>query len=292
MKKILLTKLLLFIFLGTVLSSVFSTVNAAQHDIAIKKFKFTPAEISIVVGDSIRWTNREKRQYHSVWFEALGEPEPDYLFPGEFFERSFDTVGDFPYRCGPHPKMTGIVHVQKVVKDAQKNSKEKNSKENNSNKSQPTYIVESIEDGDTIVINYNGKNQRVQLIGINAPEDTQNPKLNLDSNRKGIKKSDLLELGRLSTDYLKGLLAPGQKVSLLGSLTQKDKYNRLPAIVINENGESLNQKMVEAGYALLLTRFPISDTLKIALEAAQKKAKTERKGLWKSHPELMKQWSN
>lgn len=292
MKKILLTKLLLFIFLGTVLSSVFSTVNAAQHDIAIKKFKFTPAEISIVVGDSIRWTNREKRQYHSVWFEALGEPEPDYLFPGEFFERSFDTVGDFPYRCGPHPKMTGIVHVQKVVKDAQKNSKEKNSKENNSNKSQPTYLVESIEDGDTIVINYNGKNQRVQLIGINAPEDTQNPKLNLDSSRKGIKKPDLLELGRLSTDYLKGLLAPGQKVSLLGSLTQKDKYNRLPAIVINENGESLNQKMVEAGYALLLTRFPISDTLKIALEAAQKKAKTERKGLWKSHPELMKQWSN
>lgn len=292
MKKILLTKLLLFIFLGTVLSSVFSTVNAAQHDIAIKKFKFTPAEISIVVGDSIRWTNREKRQYHSVWFEALGEPEPDYLFPGEFFERSFDTVGDFPYRCGPHPKMTGIVHVQKVVKDAQKNSKGKNSKENNSNKSQPTYLVESIEDGDTIVINYNGKNQRVQLIGINAPEDTQNPKLNLDSNRKGIKKSDLLELGRLSTDYLKGLLAPGQKVSLLGSLTQKDKYNRLPAIVINEKGESLNEKMVEAGYALLLTRFPISDTLKIALEAAQKKAKTERKGLWKSHPELMKQWSN
>ena len=288
MKKILLTKLLLFIFLGTVFSSFFSTVNAAQHDITIKKFKFTPAEISIVVGDSIRWTNREERQYHSVWFEALGEPEPDYFFPSEFFERSFDTVGDFPYHCGPHPKMTGIVHVQKAVKDTQKNSREKNS----NNKSQPTYLVESIEDGDTIVINYNGKTQRVQLIGIDAPEDTQNPKLNLDSNRKGIKKSDLLELGRLSTDYLKELLASGQKVSLLGSLTQKDKYNRLPAIVINEKGESLNEKMVEAGYALLLTRFPISDTLKMVLETAQKKAKAEKKGLWKSHPELMKQWSN
>lgn len=23
----------------------------------------------------------------------------------------FDTMGDFPYRCGPHPEMTGVVYV-------------------------------------------------------------------------------------------------------------------------------------------------------------------------------------
>ncbi|MEN8213815.1 MAG: c-type cytochrome [Pseudomonadota bacterium] len=78
----------------------------------ILKFKFLPAEITIAAGDSIRWTNKEKRQYHSVWFEQLGEPEPDYLFPGDFYERTFDEAGDFPYRCGPHPEMTGMVHVK------------------------------------------------------------------------------------------------------------------------------------------------------------------------------------
>jgi plastocyanin len=88
-----------------------SALAATTHDVEIFKFKFLPAEITIEAGDTIRWTNKEKRQYHSVWFEQLGEKEPDYLFPGDFYERTFDEAGEFPYRCGPHPRMTGIVHV-------------------------------------------------------------------------------------------------------------------------------------------------------------------------------------
>jgi len=79
--------------------------------VIIKDFAFTPKEITVKRGETVRWENREKRQYHSVWFEASGEPEPDYFFPEEFFERAFDATGSFPYRCGPHPKMTGTVHV-------------------------------------------------------------------------------------------------------------------------------------------------------------------------------------
>jgi len=90
-----------------------SALAATTHDVEIFKFKFLPAGITIKAGDTIRWTNKEKRQYHSVWFEQLGEPEPDYLFPGDFYERTFDEAGDLPYRCGPHPKMTGMVHVTK-----------------------------------------------------------------------------------------------------------------------------------------------------------------------------------
>jgi plastocyanin len=80
-------------------------------EVEIRKFKFIPAEITIKAGDTVRWINREKRQYHSVWFEQLGEAEPDYLFPGDTYERTFDSRGGFPYRCGPHPKMTGVVRV-------------------------------------------------------------------------------------------------------------------------------------------------------------------------------------
>ena len=90
-----------------------STYATTLHDIEIKKYKFSPAEITIYVGDTIRWTNKEKRQYHSVWFEELGEPEGKYFFPDEFVERTFKNTGSFPYRCGPHPKMKGIVHVLK-----------------------------------------------------------------------------------------------------------------------------------------------------------------------------------
>lgn len=81
-------------------------------EVVIRDFRFTPAEITIEQGDSIRWTNREKRQYHSVWFEAAGEEESDYLFPEESYVKQFNEKGDFPYRCGPHPEMTGVVHVR------------------------------------------------------------------------------------------------------------------------------------------------------------------------------------
>ncbi len=80
--------------------------------IDIQKFKFIPQEVTVKAGTKIIWVNKEKRQYHSVWFEQLGEPEPEYFFPDETYERNFDTPGTFPYRCGPHPKMTGVVHVK------------------------------------------------------------------------------------------------------------------------------------------------------------------------------------
>lgn len=80
--------------------------------VVIEKYQFIPQEITIKRGQTLRWENHEKRQYHSVWFEALGEPEPaDYIFPDDSFEREFKETGSFPYRCGPHPKMTGTVHV-------------------------------------------------------------------------------------------------------------------------------------------------------------------------------------
>ena len=86
--------------------------NAETHVVVIKNFKFIPEHITVKAGDTIRWENHEKRQYHSVWFEALGEPEPDYFFPEESYERTFKDAGKFPYRCGPHPKMTGSVTVK------------------------------------------------------------------------------------------------------------------------------------------------------------------------------------
>ena len=94
------------------LFAVGATAAGETHVVKIEKFKFIPQMISIKAGDTVRWENHEKRQYHSVWFEQLGEPEPDYFFPEESYERRFDEAGDFPYRCGPHPKMTGSVKVE------------------------------------------------------------------------------------------------------------------------------------------------------------------------------------
>ncbi len=98
--------------------SLFSQIAAADvdgkmHEVDILKFKFSPKIITIKSGDTVRWVNKERRQYHSIWFESLGEPEPDdYFFPGETFERQFDAAGSFLYRCGPHPKMQATIIVE------------------------------------------------------------------------------------------------------------------------------------------------------------------------------------
>ena len=94
----------------------FGGFNAAAGEdairVIIKDFKFVPQHVTIKTGQTVIWENREKRQFHSVWFEALGEEEPaDYLFAEDTYERRFDETGTFDYRCGPHPEMTGSITV-------------------------------------------------------------------------------------------------------------------------------------------------------------------------------------
>ena len=98
----------LFVFL--LLPSAY-TLASETIVVEIRKFKFIPQHITIKAGTTIHWINKEKRQYHSVWFESSGEPEPDYIFPEESFDKIFSKMGTYPYRCGPHPEMTGSVKV-------------------------------------------------------------------------------------------------------------------------------------------------------------------------------------
>jgi plastocyanin len=85
---------------------------ADEHIVTILKFKFVPDSITIKSGDTVKWVNKEKRQYHSVWFESLEKEDPGYFFPGESYSKTFTDKGEFNYRCGPHPKMKGVVTVK------------------------------------------------------------------------------------------------------------------------------------------------------------------------------------
>ena len=109
MKKALFSVLLLFGCIFTTAQPVMA--NGETVEVSIKKFKFTPKEITVKVGTAVRWVNNEKRQYHSVWFEASGEEASEYFFPGESYERRFDKSGTFSYTCEPHPEMLGVVNV-------------------------------------------------------------------------------------------------------------------------------------------------------------------------------------
>jgi plastocyanin len=86
-------------------------VVARTAIVLIRDYKFEPALIEIKAGQTIKWTNGEKRANHSIFFQGPSGFESDRLFPGESWERTFDKPGTYLYTCGPHPEMTGKVIV-------------------------------------------------------------------------------------------------------------------------------------------------------------------------------------
>lgn len=109
-KKIMFIGLLPFMFVFQANAGE-SAEEPVESVVSIINYEFVPNEITVRKGQKILWVNNEKRQYHSVWFEEAGDEEPQYFFPDESYAREFSEVGSFNYRCGPHPQMTGVVHV-------------------------------------------------------------------------------------------------------------------------------------------------------------------------------------
>lgn len=80
-------------------------------EVDIAEYKFSPAEIRIKVGDTVRWTNKEKRTSHSVLFPGNPALESERMFRDESWSRRFDVAGEYVYTCGPHPEMRGRIVV-------------------------------------------------------------------------------------------------------------------------------------------------------------------------------------
>jgi len=95
------------------LLALFSFVTQADQlvDVRIEGYTYQPAEVTIRVGDSVRWTNHEKRTSHSVLFPREGGLESERMFPQESWQRRFEKPGRYDYHCGPHPEMKGVVVV-------------------------------------------------------------------------------------------------------------------------------------------------------------------------------------
>lgn len=89
----------------------FSVQAQTVAEVRIEGYKFVPAEVSIKAGESVRWSNHEKRTSHSVLFPAEGGLESERLFPDESWLRRFEKPGRYDYHCGPHPEMKGSVVV-------------------------------------------------------------------------------------------------------------------------------------------------------------------------------------
>lgn len=97
------------------MSAVSLSLQAETVEVEIYKYQYHPEVVTISAGDTVRWVNRERRQYHSVQLHRDGSDEQKldsgYLFPGDHWEQQFAHAGRYSYLCGPHPEMVGRVEV-------------------------------------------------------------------------------------------------------------------------------------------------------------------------------------
>ena len=154
-----------------------------------------------------------------------------------------------------------------------------------------TAVIEQVEDGDTVVARIEGKSQRLQLVGIDAPEDSDNAKLQRDLQVTGLQTRVLLQMGEQATRHLRSLLAPAQEVRISGELHRRDRYGRIPVVLYAAGEQSINEVMVGDGYAVVLRRYPLDARLKTRLEALEAEAIAGRRGLWGPHRESAAAWS-
>lgn len=153
------------------------------------------------------------------------------------------------------------------------------------------YPLLTVEDGDTLVVLINKQATRIQLVGIDAPEDVPNPKYAKDIERTQLEPNRLLALGKSASLHLTEILGSSSQVQLRGRLSQKDRYGRIPAIVLTTAGESVNQQMVSSGYAVAMKRGNIAKSQKQTFAQLESDAQSKKKGLWSIDAEAMAKWS-
>jgi len=78
-------------------------------EVEIQSIAFRQETLEIPVGTTVRWVNKDPVAHTSTSDEGLWESP--LLGPGETFEFTFDTPGEFPYHCVPHPFMKASVVV-------------------------------------------------------------------------------------------------------------------------------------------------------------------------------------
>ena len=146
-----------------------------------------------------------------------------------------------------------------------------------------TLVVDKIEDGDTLVTQIDGNTARLQLSGIDAPEDAENAKLKRDVQTSGLETGVLLALGAAATQHLATLVKPGDRIQVEGALDKPDRYGRIPVMIYDTKGRAINDAMIEDGYAVALRYGKLDGDLKSRYEGMEAEAIAARRGLWGKH---------
>jgi plastocyanin len=84
--------------------------SAAAAEVKIDNFSFGPQTITVAVGATVTWTNRDDIPHTVVSSDGVFKSK--VRDTDEKFSYTFTKAGTYTYFCSLHPKMTGKVVVQ------------------------------------------------------------------------------------------------------------------------------------------------------------------------------------
>lgn len=100
-------KILWLLLFSLLLTSTQSA--AATEAIDIENFEFRPPTVTVNMGDSVKWTNRDFASHTTT--SGTGAWDSGNMSKGQSFSHVFNRKGSFPFHCDFHPSMTGTVVV-------------------------------------------------------------------------------------------------------------------------------------------------------------------------------------
>jgi len=115
-KSVCIAGLLATVMVATLLLSARSPGNSANSaepasaEVKVDNFSFGPATLTVAVGTTVTWTNRDDIPHTIVSTDKVFKSK--VLDTDEKFSFTFSKAGTYPYFCSIHPKMTGSVVVQ------------------------------------------------------------------------------------------------------------------------------------------------------------------------------------
>jgi len=125
--------------------------------------------------------------------------------------------------------------------------------------------VVSVSDGDTIKVLHEGKEEKIRLYGVDAPEKGQ-------------------AFGQKAKDFT-ALLVAGKEVDV--QRENNDRYGRTVGLV-TVNGRSLNESLVQEGYAWVYRQY-CKESFCSAWLREENNARQIKKGMW-SDPHIIPPW--
>lgn len=129
-----------------------------------------------------------------------------------------------------------------------------------------TYRVSKFDDGDTISVDMNGKDEKVRFIGVDTPE-THDP-------RKAVQC-----FGEAAADFTKNLIGNNPvRLEADPTNTNRDRYNRLLRYVYLPDGTLVNGEIIKQGYGFAYLSFPVQKLEEF--KQYQKEAREANRGLW------------